>query len=84
MQTFVVRVWEQAQPQESELETLRGVVEHLGSGLTGTFTDDDELLAFLRERRWQGEREHAGAGGRREAARSEGGSSSSPTRHSVS
>jgi len=63
MQTFVVRVWAQAQPPERELDTLRGVVEHLGSGLTGTFTDDDELLAFLRERRWQGEREYAGKGG---------------------
>jgi hypothetical protein len=84
MQTFVVRVWAGAQPPPRELDSLRGVVEHLGSGLRGTFTDDDELLAFLRERRWQGEREHAGEGERREAARSEGGSSSSPTRRSVS
>ena len=59
MQTFVVRVWTEAEPTGSELDVLRGVVEHVGSGQTGTFTDDDELLAFLRERGRHEERERA-------------------------
>jgi hypothetical protein len=54
MQTFVVRVWTEAQAAGTDLDELRGIVEHLGSGQRGTFTDDDELLAFLRER-WRPE-----------------------------
>jgi hypothetical protein len=62
MQTFVVRVWTEAQPARNEIDVLRGVVEHVGSGQTGTFTDDDELLAFLRER-WQQEERGRAEGG---------------------
>ena len=55
MQTFVVRLWEPAGAPHAGAEMLHGVVEHLGSGLSETFTDDAELLTFLRERPWERE-----------------------------
>lgn len=61
MQTFVVRLWTPGfEPSERPPERLRGVVEDLGSGRSATFRHDDELLAFLRERRM--EREQVGGG----------------------
>ena len=50
MQTFVVRLWEPAGAPGADVELLHGVVEHLGSGISQTFTNDGELLTFLRER----------------------------------
>jgi hypothetical protein len=52
METFVIRLWSQSTGAEMEWAGLRGVVEHLGSGRSGTFTEDDELVAFLRGRSW--------------------------------
>jgi hypothetical protein len=49
MQTFVVRVWVGSAPPTKEDEALRGVVEHVGSGGSTTFTDIEELVAFLHE-----------------------------------
>jgi hypothetical protein len=49
MQTFVVRVWVGPPPPTREDEELRGVVEHIGSGGSTTFTDITELVAFLHE-----------------------------------
>ena len=66
MQTFVVRLWEPAGAADAGAELLHGVVEHLGSGLSQTFTDDEELLTFLREGRW--ERELAARRGERGGA----------------
>lgn len=46
METFIVRVW---MPSDSlEGQTLRGVVEQVGSGSETAFVDEDELLAVLR------------------------------------
>jgi hypothetical protein len=58
MQTFVIRLW--AAPEATlaqDLEKLRGVVEHLGSGRSETFRQDQELLAFLHARAWERELE---------------------------
>ena len=66
MQTFVVRLWEPAGARDAGAEMLHGVVEHLGSGLSQTFTNDGELLTFLRERPW--ERELAARRGERGGA----------------
>ena len=46
--TFVVRVW-QPEPSGGTTLGLRGVVEHLQSGDSVAFSDEDALLAFLRE-----------------------------------
>jgi hypothetical protein len=51
VETFVVRVWVEPIPVEKEPTRLRGVIEHVGSGSSTTFTDDDALLAFLYETR---------------------------------
>jgi hypothetical protein len=40
MEVFVVRIW-------PETPTLRGLVEHVGSGTTDAFQGSDALLAFL-------------------------------------
>ena len=50
MQTFVVRLWIPQEPSLRAPDSLRGIVEHVGSGRSGPFTDEDQLLAFLRER----------------------------------
>lgn len=49
MQTFIVRLWVPSNLTPETDETLRGVVEQLGSGLSTPFADDDELLAILRQ-----------------------------------
>ena len=49
MQTFVVRVWVEPAEGTNAPGTLHGVVEHVGSGGSTTFTDDGELLTFLHE-----------------------------------
>ena len=50
VQTFVVRLWASEDPSLRTSDSLRGIVEHLRSGRRGPFVDEDELLAFLRER----------------------------------
>ena len=50
VQTFVVRLWTSEEPSQRRPDSLRGIVEHLRSGRKGPFADEDELLAFLRER----------------------------------
>jgi hypothetical protein len=55
METFVVRLWTHSPDAGSVRAELHGVVEHLGSGLSGTFTGHDDLVAFLRGRAWQDE-----------------------------
>lgn len=46
--TFVVRLWEPAEPTGDGPEALRGVVDHVQSGRSAPFGDADALLAFLR------------------------------------
>lgn len=46
--TFVVRLWEPAEPTGDGPEALRGVVEHVQSGQSAPFPDADALLALLR------------------------------------
>jgi hypothetical protein len=46
MQTFVVRVW--AEPGRDS-EPLHGIVEQVSTGESTSFTDDEQLLALLRE-----------------------------------
>jgi len=58
MKTFVVRVWAPPTAAEGELDQLRGIVEHLGSGDSQPFKDDTELLAFLHAQPRHREREH--------------------------
>jgi hypothetical protein len=50
LQTFVVRIWSPPAGLEAAPDELRGVVEHLGTGLSQPFRDDEELLAFLHAR----------------------------------
>jgi hypothetical protein len=49
MQTFVLRVWVEPAEGRNAPGTLHGVVEHVGSGGSTTFTDDGELLTYLQE-----------------------------------
>jgi hypothetical protein len=46
MDTFVVRVWRQVAGEE-ELG-LRGVVEHVSTGVSDRFRSAEELVSFLR------------------------------------
>ena len=47
--TFVVRLWRPPMASEGTAPGLRGVVEHLRSGESLAFSDEDTLLAFLRD-----------------------------------
>jgi hypothetical protein len=55
VQTFVIRLWEPPAESDDDVDELRGVVEHFGSGRSETFKDDAELLAFLRAGTWERE-----------------------------
>ncbi|HEU4450417.1 MAG TPA: hypothetical protein VFR63_10620 [Gaiellaceae bacterium] len=59
MVTFVVRLWESAEPAPAA-EPLRGTALHVASGRTTSFVGVEELLAFLTAAREHG----AGARGR--------------------
>lgn len=48
MKTFVVRVWTPTEPID-DTQTLRGLVERIGSGSSVPFAGEGELLAFLRQ-----------------------------------
>ncbi|HEY6568784.1 MAG TPA: hypothetical protein VIZ22_00755 [Candidatus Limnocylindrales bacterium] len=50
MDTFVIRLWSPADgaPAAGSHE-VRGVARHVGSGGSGTFRDETELLVLLRE-----------------------------------
>jgi hypothetical protein len=48
-QTFVLRLWTTREPSLSALDSLCGTVEHLGSGRSGPFAREGDLLTFLRE-----------------------------------
>ena len=48
MKTFVVRVWTPTEPIDDG-QTLRGLVERIGSGGSVPFAGERELLAFLRQ-----------------------------------
>jgi hypothetical protein len=55
VETFVVRAWRAApddmsHDDEPADDTLRGVVEHVGSGASMPFRDVDQLISFLRSR----------------------------------
>ena len=45
---FVVRLWQPPEASRGTALGLRGVVEHLRSGESTAFGDEDTLLAFLR------------------------------------
>jgi len=51
METFVVRAWRAATEVRTDVDdgdhSLRGVVEHIGSGDSIPFRDADELVRFL-------------------------------------
>jgi hypothetical protein len=51
METFVVRAWRAAAEVRTDVDdrdhSLRGVVEHIGSGDSIPFRDADELVRFL-------------------------------------
>jgi hypothetical protein len=66
MQTFVVRVWTASttSPENAQPGRLRGVVQHVATGRSETFTDDGELLEYLRELPAPDE-DRAGTAGRR-------------------
>jgi hypothetical protein len=46
METFVVRVWSPVAGEHEE--GLRGVVEHVSSGVNDRFRNVEELVSFLR------------------------------------
>lgn len=51
METFVVRAWRAGTTTAGSMEddgTLRGVVEHVGTGTSMPFGDAEQLIAFLR------------------------------------
>jgi hypothetical protein len=55
VETFVVRAWRSSTDDispddEPADDTLRGVVEHVGSGASMPFRDVDQLISFLRSR----------------------------------
>jgi hypothetical protein len=52
METFVVRAWRSAGDDDParQGDTLRGVVEHVGTGTTAPFQDEEQLIDFLRAR----------------------------------
>jgi hypothetical protein len=47
-QTFVVRLWKPPEPSWGTAIGLRGVVEHVQSGASVAFSDENVLLGFLR------------------------------------
>lgn len=51
VETFVVRAWRAAPEVRTDVDdgdhSLRGVVEHIGSGDSIPFRDADELVRFL-------------------------------------
>ena len=51
METFVVRAWRAAAEVRTDVDdrdhSLRGVVDHIGSGDSIPFRDADELVRFL-------------------------------------
>jgi hypothetical protein len=55
-ETFVLRLWEPPELARRDPEALRGVVRHIRSGRTTTFSDGESLLAFLRVERRVAER----------------------------
>jgi len=46
--SFLVRVWEPADPAAGGDSGLRGVIRHVPSGAEATFASEAELLACLR------------------------------------
>lgn len=46
-ETFVVRVWRPADPEEAEEQPLQGVVEHVSLPARRSFTGTDELVAVI-------------------------------------
>jgi len=48
----VVRAWRSAGDDDpaGDDDTLRGVVEHVGTGTTTPFQDEEQLIDFLRAR----------------------------------
>jgi hypothetical protein len=52
METFVVRAWRSTGDDDAAGgdDTLRGVVEHVGTGATAPFQDEEQLIDFLRAR----------------------------------
>jgi len=46
--TFVVRLWQPPETSRGTALGLRGVVEHVRSGESTAFGDEQTLLAFLR------------------------------------
>jgi hypothetical protein len=52
METFVVRAWRSDATDGLSTcdDTLRGVVEHVGTGTTMPFRDVEQLITFLRTR----------------------------------
>ncbi len=53
METFVVRVWRAADPDSVAPNAwkppLRGLVEHVGTGVAARFGGGEELLRFLQD-----------------------------------
>ena len=47
METFVIRVWTPAEPEQDGASGLRGHVEHVRLGERRPFDGGPELLAFL-------------------------------------
>jgi hypothetical protein len=51
VETFVIRVWTPLRRDDDFVQQrLRGVAEHIGSGVHDAFRDSSELLAFLAAR----------------------------------
>jgi hypothetical protein len=49
MTTFVIRVWEPAEPGSGTAVRLRGVLEEIGSQRRMVFVGEDQLVKLIRE-----------------------------------
>jgi hypothetical protein len=47
LKTFIVRIWTSADPADAGEGSLRGLVEHIGTGEAVPFVSEAELLELL-------------------------------------
>jgi len=48
-QSFIIRVWREGQDDESALSSLRGTIDHVGSGQRVYFRDVGRVARFIEQ-----------------------------------